>query len=161
MGWIGIVCIVPAILLVTIACAVASRPPQGPAYPAPFDKELKAFNNPTFAQAMVAVVNVLFAYGGSPGFFSIIAEMKNPLDYNKAMLGAQSFSICLYITVSTVLWFYCGQYVASPALGSAGPLLKKVGYGIALPGLLASPIIFSRQSFTPFSPYLSLLCTRN
>lgn len=156
MGWVGIVCIVPAILLVTIACAVADRPPQGPAYPLPYNKALKAFNNPTFAQAMVAVVNVLFAYGGSPGFFSIIAEMKNPLDYNKAMLAAQGFAMCLYITVSTVLWFYCGQYVASPALGSAGPLLKKIGYGIALPGLLASPIIFSRQSIPGRFP--SLLC---
>ncbi|KAL7411377.1 transmembrane amino acid transporter protein-domain-containing protein [Mrakia frigida] len=141
MGWVGICCILPAIFIVTIACGISDRPPQAPA--GPFDKELKAFNNPNFGDAMVAVVNILFAYGGSPGYFSIIAEMKNPLDYNKAMFCAQGFAIILYVTISTVLWFYCGQYIASPALGSAGPLIKKIAYGIAIPGLLASPIIYS------------------
>jgi hypothetical protein len=38
----------------------------------------------------------------------------------------------------------CGQYVASPALGSAGPLIKKISYGIALPGLIAGPVVYSR-----------------
>lgn len=48
-----------------------------------------------------------------------------------------------YTMVAVVLWWSCGQYVASPALGSAGPLIKKIAYGIALPGLLAGPIIYS------------------
>jgi hypothetical protein len=39
------------------------------------------------------------------------------------------------------MYYFCGSYVASPAIGSAGPLLKKVGYGIALPGLLGSAIL--------------------
>jgi hypothetical protein len=32
---------------------------------------------------------------------------------------------------------YCGQWVASPALGSAGPTLKIIAYAIAIPGLIA------------------------
>ena len=141
MGWVGICCILPAIFLVTIACGVSDRPPQAPA--GVFDKELRAFNSPTFGNAMVAVVNILFvslqslldlpflllleavadlaffsfpfrrassqAYGGSPGYFSIIAEMKNPLDYNKAMFCAQGFAMVLYVTISVrspPLWFF-------------------------------------------------------
>lgn len=72
--------------------------------------------------------------------------MKNPQDYNKAMFVCQGISMALYTIVSIVLWYYCGQYVASPALGSAGPLIKKIAYGIAIPGLLAGPIIYTRES---------------
>jgi hypothetical protein len=63
-----------AVFIVVIACGVSDRPPAAP--PGPFDKKLRAFNNPSFTDAMVAVVNILFAYCGTPGFFSVIAEMK-------------------------------------------------------------------------------------
>jgi hypothetical protein len=37
---------------------------------------------------------------------------------------------------------YCGQWVASPALGSAGPTFKKITYGIALPGLIGGAVVY-------------------
>lgn len=43
--------------------------------------------------------------------------------------------------VGTVVYYYCGQYVSSPALGSAGPLLKRICYGLAFPGLLVTGIL--------------------
>lgn len=39
------------------------------------------------------------------------------------------------------MYHFTGQYIASPALGSAGVLMKKVCYGLALPGLLVGCII--------------------
>lgn len=47
-----------------------------------------------------------------------------------------------YVVVSTVVWRYCGQYIASPALGSAGAFYQIVCYGVAFPGLEAGAIIF-------------------
>jgi len=41
------------------------------------------------------------------------------------------------------VYYYCGQYVASPALGSAGALMKRICYGIALPGLLTSGLLLT------------------
>lgn len=32
---------------------------------------------------------------------------------------------------------YCGKWVATPALGSAGPTIKIIAYSIAIPGLIA------------------------
>jgi hypothetical protein len=55
--------------------------------------------------------------------------MKNPRDYNKALYFCQVFSMAFYVTVSVVLWRYAGVYIANPALGSAGPLIKKIAYG--------------------------------
>ena len=75
------------------------------------------------------------------GFFPIAAEMRNPSTYTRSLLICQSFITGIYIAVGTVLYYYCGSHVASPALGSAGPLLKKIAYGIALPGLVASTVI--------------------
>jgi hypothetical protein len=43
--------------------------------------------------------------------------------------------------IGIVVYYFCGSYVASPALGSAGVTMKKVCYGLALPGLLATTTI--------------------
>jgi hypothetical protein len=102
---------------------------------------------------MASVVSLLFAFGGTPGFFSIAAEMKNPLDYNKAMFCCQGFSIALYNSVSIVLWFYAGRYVTSPALGSAGPLIKKIAYGSwSFLSLFLGPRVFVFR-LTVFPPF--------
>lgn len=137
--WVGAVSILTAIMIVLIAVGVVDRPAAAP--PGDFDLQLRAFGNPTFADGMVAVVNILFAWAGSPGYFSVIAEMRQPQQYRRAMIASQLFCGIFYSTVAIVLWRYCGIYVASPALGSAGPLIKKVAYGLALPGVLAGPII--------------------
>lgn len=43
--------------------------------------------------------------------------------------------------IGVVVYHFCGIYVTSPALGSAGPLFKKICYGLALPGLLCGAIL--------------------
>lgn len=37
---------------------------------------------------------------------------------------------------------YCGQYVASPSLGSAGGTLEKIAYGIAIPGFIMTSTLW-------------------
>jgi len=74
--------------------------------------------------------------------------MRNPSTYTRSLLICQSFITGIYIVVGTVLCYYCGSYIASPALGSAGPLLKRIAYGIALPGLVASTVIVLHVSGT-------------
>lgn len=76
-----------------------------------------------------------------PGFFPIAAEMRNPSLYTRSLLICQSAITAIYIAIGTVIYYYCGSYVASPALGSAGTLIKKVAYGIALPGLVVSTVV--------------------
>lgn len=45
--------------------------------------------------------------------------------------------------IGITVYYYTGQYVASPALGSAGTLLKRISYGIAIPALLVSGTIYA------------------
>lgn len=59
--------------------------------------------------------------------------MKNPKDFPKALYMVQLTEVALYTLSAVVIYRYAGPSVASPALGSTAPVVKKVAYGIALP----------------------------
>lgn len=67
--------------------------------------------------------------------------MRNPRQYTRAVLICQVFVTVLFAVVGCVVYYYCGSYVASPALGSAGGTMKKVCYGLALLGLIVTMTI--------------------
>lgn len=92
---------------------------------------------------MNAVCTLLFAYGSTPAYMNVVAEMRDPRGFTKAAVTAQSVMTAVYVSLSIVVYYYCGQYVASPALGSAGALMKRICYGIALPGLITSGLLIT------------------
>ena len=147
IGWAGITSIMAAILTLTIAVGVEDRPYLAPQAPLPWDKELQIFAKPTFAGAMSAINGIVFSYGATPMYFGIVSEMRDPRQYSRMMVVSVVFLTVVYLVIGSIVYAYCGQYVASPALGSAGKTLKKICYGIALPGLLASLTIFTHVSF--------------
>lgn len=67
LGWVGLFSIFASIITVCAAVGVQGRPSLAPPAPALFDKNLKAFGNPTFAQAANALGTIVFAYGESLG----------------------------------------------------------------------------------------------
>ena len=79
--------------------------------------------------------------GGHPGYFGFIAEMKNPEDFPKTLCMQQGFEIILYTVSAAIIYRYAGDGVASPALGSTGPLLSKIAYGIAIPTIVVSGVV--------------------
>ena len=66
-------------------------------------------------------------------FFGFISEMEDPRDFPKSLAMLQVVDTCMYITAAVVIYRYAGRDVTSPALGSAGPVMKKVAYGLAIP----------------------------
>jgi hypothetical protein len=80
-------------------------------------------------------LNTFIATSGSSMFLPVIAEMKRPQDYRKACLVAGFIVGAIYLSFSVVIYRYCGTWLSVPAFGSAGPLFKKISYGLALPGL--------------------------
>ena len=130
------------VIIVTVAVGVQDRPSSAPKT-GPWSSDYEIASTPSFASAISAVSTLLFSFSGTPGFFSIISEMQNPKDYTRAVLICQTFVTVLYAVIGIVVYYYCGSYVASPALGSAGGLVKKICYGIALPGLIVTMTIVS------------------
>jgi hypothetical protein len=94
---------------------------------------------------------------GCPGCIPVIAEMKRPQDFKKAAIIVAALVGVIYLCFSMVLYIWCCQWIASPSSGSAGPLLKNVGYGIALPSLVVSAGILNHTS----SKYLFVRFLRN
>lgn len=72
--------------------------------------------------------------------------MRDPKYYTRSLIICQSGVSAVYITIGVVVYYYCGSYVASPALGSAGPTMKKISYGFAIPGLLVTVMLFVHVS---------------
>lgn len=134
------------VLIVTIAVGVQDRPPTAPQLDGPWVSDFKIIGNPTFAQGITAVSSLVFAFSGTPGFFSIVSEMRDPRKFTPALLICQAVVTAVYITIGCVVYYYCGSYVASPALGSAGGLIKKIAYGISLPGLIVTTTIVTHVS---------------
>lgn len=44
--------------------------------------------------------------------------MRNPAMYNRALFVCQGLTAAFYFSISIVVYYYCGQYVASPAFVS-------------------------------------------
>lgn len=137
LAWIGVICILAAVLILTVAVAVGPERPAAAPSTGPYDKEVAATQTATFADAMLAIVNLLFAYAASPMFISIVPEMRKPRDFPKALYTCQGSITVVYIALGVTIYYYTGQYIASPALGSANEIIKRISYGVALVGLIA------------------------
>jgi hypothetical protein len=46
-----------------------------------------------------------------------------------------------YLLISAVIYYYAGPHVASPALGSASPIIAKVAFGLALPTIIITSLM--------------------
>ncbi|KAF5708219.1 neutral amino acid permease [Fusarium globosum] len=139
IAWVGIAGIMTAIFSVTIAVGVEKG--NNPAVTEGNSTTFGLFNAPPFADGMAAVSSHIFAYAGVPAYFPIIAEMQDQEHYTSALIWSQSIMTAVYVVIGVVMYCFVGSEIASPALGSAGPVMKKVSYGFALPGLLVSAMI--------------------
>ena len=125
------------VIIITIAVGVQDQPADAP-QTGTWVPDYKVIGEPTFISAISSVSTLLFSFSGTPGFFAIIAEMRNPRQDTQAVLVCQSFVTAMFTVIGCVVYYYCGSYVASPALGSAGGTIKKICYGLALPGLIVT-----------------------
>lgn len=142
LTWVGFVTFVIAVLIFTVAVTQQARPAAAP-QTGDFDLGYVALAFPGFAAGMTATLNIFISGSGSSMYLPIISEMRSPRDYHKAAYVAGFLVGALYLSLSLVIYRYCGVWLASPAFGSAGQLFKKISYGVALPGLVIGTGIYS------------------
>jgi amino acid permease len=102
---------------VAIGVGVQDRPDAAP-QEGEWKSDYRIIGNPTFGEATAAFSTFVFAYAGTPLFFPIVSEMRDPRQYNKALILCQIVVTITYMVVGIVIYYFCGSYVASPALGS-------------------------------------------
>lgn len=149
IAWAGLTGILAAIFALSVAVGVQERPADAPDNGLPFVSDYKIVADKGFSAAISACSSLVFAYARTPAFFSIVSEMRDPKLYTRSLVMCQIIVTVTYITIGIVVFYFCGSFVASPALGSAGVTMKKVCYGLALPGLLATVTLVSHVSRTP------------
>ncbi|KAH7085031.1 transmembrane amino acid transporter protein-domain-containing protein [Paraphoma chrysanthemicola] len=124
--------IVIAVLVVMIAIGI-QKPDMG--------NVLAVRPNVPLVKGLGPVLNIILAYTGHVAFFSFQAELKDPRDFKKALFLEQGIAVIFYMVMSVVIYYYAGPLVASPALGSAGPIFTKIAFGIALPTIIVAGVV--------------------
>lgn len=117
------------VLAVVIGVSLRDRPASAPAE-GDFDLGFQIVGSPSFAAGITATATIFIASAAGPVYLPIIAEMKQPRDYRKAVIPVGVMVGSIYLAVSLVVYYYCGQWIATPSLGSAGTLIKKASYGM-------------------------------
>ncbi|KAJ5925933.1 hypothetical protein N7454_007443 [Penicillium verhagenii] len=92
----------------------------------------------TFAEAFIALSNIIFAYSFALCQFSFMDEMHTPTDFPKSIWTLGLAEIFIYTITGALCYAFIGQDVQSPALLSAGSLLSRVAFGVALPVIFIS-----------------------
>ncbi|KAF7538488.1 hypothetical protein G7054_g2889 [Neopestalotiopsis clavispora] len=140
--WVGFVSIVVAILVVLIATAIRDRPASAPAT-GDYELGFSAFpsSSVTFASAWSASLIIYASSANTSGYVPVISEMRQPRHYFRSVYVTMTWIIVSYMVIGMVMYRFAGQWLATPALGSAGPTIKIVSYAISIPGLIAGGMI--------------------
>jgi hypothetical protein len=137
-GYVALVSLFIAVWIVVIACLAQKTPAAAPPGE-PINKDIRLLGNmSSYAAISGAIGTQVLSLCGTASFFTIHAEMRDQKKYVKSVLLGQGFVVINYILVACIIYGKVGQYVASPSLGSAGPMIKKISYGISMPALIFS-----------------------
>jgi hypothetical protein len=69
-------------------------------------------------------------------YFGFISETEDPRTFPKSLAMLQIVDTVMYLVTALVIYRLAGRDVKSPALSSAGPIMKKVCYGLAIPTVM-------------------------
>jgi Transmembrane amino acid transporter protein len=124
LTWAGFISIFIAVFIVVVAVTTQDRPASDPQTG---DYELGYFviAHPTFIAGITASATIFVSSAGTSAFIPVISEMRKPKDYNKALYTCMAIVQAAYLSFSLVVYRWRGQWVASPSLGSAGPVIKR------------------------------------
>ncbi|KAI1848471.1 hypothetical protein JX265_008747 [Neoarthrinium moseri] len=140
--WVGFISIVAAIMVVLIATAIRGRPAAAPAI-GDYELGFSAFPSSavTFSSAWSASLIIYASSANTSGYVPVISEMRRPQHYFRSVYVTMAWIVISYMVIGMVMYRYAGQWLATPALGSAGPTIKIISYAISIPGLIAGGMI--------------------
>ena len=140
----------------SVGVTLLDRPVAAP-QDGPFDLGFVAVASSNFVDGMNAVTTLFVCSAGTTAYIPVISEMRKPQHFPRALYTSMGMIAASFLSFSLVVYRWCGIWVASPSLSSAGPLLKRVSYGIALLGLLVTGALYIHVS----AKYLFVRILRN
>ncbi|PSN61447.1 hypothetical protein BS50DRAFT_592922 [Corynespora cassiicola Philippines] len=143
--WVGFASVFIAVFIVVVGVTTLDRPAAAP-QSGPYDFGYHVIGHPTFAAGITAASTIFCSGAGTSAFLPVMSEMRNPREYSKAVNWCMGLVTAAYLSFSLVVYKWCGKWVASPSLGSAGPVVKKVAYGVGIIGLCVSGALYVHVS---------------
>lgn len=145
LSWLtfaGFISVFIAVLMVVIAVTTRDRPAAAP-QTGPFELGYYAIPPEVpFAAGMAATCTIFISSAGTSAFLPVISEMRQPKDYRKAVYVAMGFTTISYVCFALVVYRWCGAWVASPSLGSAGHKIQIAAYAVGFIGLAVSACLY-------------------
>ncbi|KAH7117430.1 transmembrane amino acid transporter protein-domain-containing protein [Dactylonectria macrodidyma] len=138
LGYIDFASILLAIGITMIATGIDATSPNTPANWSAWPRD-----GITFVDAFIAITSIVFAYSFAMCQFSFLDEMHTPEDYIKSIWTLGLTQIVIYTLTGSIIYAFVGIDVKSPALLSAGDLISKIAFGVALPVIFISGSINS------------------
>ncbi|CAH0052399.1 unnamed protein product [Clonostachys solani] len=136
LGYVDFASIAAAILITMIATGIQSTGQQEELASAAWSAWPR--KDITFTKAMTAVANIVFAYAFAVAQPSFMDELHTPQDFKKSVMAVGVIEIGIYTLTGSIIYYFVGQDVKSPALLSAGPLISRVAFGVAFPVIFVS-----------------------
>lgn len=100
----------------------------------------------SFSSAFLSVTNIVFAYSFAICQFSFMDELHTVTDFPKAIYSLGTIEIVIYTLTGAIIYAFVGNDVQSPALLSAGFIMSRIVFGLALPVIFISGSINSTVS---------------
>lgn len=133
LGYIDFVSIIAAIFITIIATGVQRTDSGVSSNWSAWPQE-----NLSFTSAFIAITNIVFAYSFAICQFSFMDEMHTPRHFVKSIWALGLIEIVIYTLTGALIYCFVGQEVKSPSLLSAGSMVSKIAFGIALPVIFIS-----------------------
>ncbi|KAF4556418.1 N amino acid transport system protein [Elsinoe fawcettii] len=141
LGYIDFVSIIAAIFITIVATGVEGAKQPGGLSSIPWSAWPP--EDVSFSSAFLAVTNIVFAYSFAVCQFSFMSELHTPTDYVKSIWALGLIEIFIYTLTGGLIYAFVGPDVASPALLSAGSIISRIAFGVALPVIFISGSINS------------------
>ncbi|KAJ6078370.1 hypothetical protein N7467_008123 [Penicillium canescens] len=103
--------------------------------------EIHVVRQVSFYEGFLAFCNIMFGFIAHVTFFGLIAETQDPKTFPKSLAMLQITDGVMYLVSGLVIYRFAGPNVKSPAPSSAGPLMKKICYGLAIPTVFIAGIV--------------------
>ena len=98
----GFISIYVAVFVIVVGVTTRSRPAAAP-QTGPYDLRWHAIAHPTFAAGMTASATIFISSAGTSAFLPVIAEMREPKHYNRAVYMAMTVVQASYLTFALVV----------------------------------------------------------
>ncbi|KAJ6028383.1 hypothetical protein N7540_003959 [Penicillium herquei] len=105
------------------------------------DIKFEVVRQVSFYEGFLAFTNIMFGFIAHVTFFGLISETQDPEFFPRSLAMLQITDTVLYLVAGLVIYRYAGADVQSPSPSSAGPLMKKICYGLAIP-TVSSQLVF-------------------